>query len=108
MKRVKREGIEMGEQADWTPSPRELERVMPIGEAEAFTSLKRDALTRNYPQLIVRLSPRRLGIKLKHVMAIANGEAAAAASVAKPARGSSRSSKAARGAALPSSRATSP
>lgn len=68
----------MGEQAEWKPSARELERVMPIAEAMAFTSLKRDALTRNYPQLIVRLSPRRLGIKVKHVLAIARGEAPAA------------------------------
>jgi hypothetical protein len=43
-------------------TPLELERVLPMTEACEQTSLSADTLQRRYPELIVRLSPRRKGI----------------------------------------------
>jgi hypothetical protein len=40
-----------------------------------MTSLSGDALRRNYPELIVKLSPKRDGMKLKDILAVANGTA---------------------------------
>jgi hypothetical protein len=59
-------------------TPLELERVLPMAEACEQTSLSADTLQRRYPELIVRLSPRRKGIKLRNVLAISSGHAAAA------------------------------
>jgi hypothetical protein len=56
-------------------SPLELERVMPMAEASAFTTLSEDTLGRRYAHLIVRLSPRRRGMRVRSVLAIANGTA---------------------------------
>jgi|SoiMethySBSTD1v2_1073268.scaffolds.fasta_scaffold1341040_1 hypothetical protein len=52
------------------PGWRELERVLPLEEAEELTSLSRWTLVRRYPQYVVRVSPARLGIKYKHALAI--------------------------------------
>jgi hypothetical protein len=51
----------------------ELERVVPIAEAERITSLSRDGLQRHHRDKIVRLSPRRVGMRLRDVLAIASG-----------------------------------
>lgn len=61
---------EKSERPDW----RELKRVAPIAEAEQFLGLSRDTLIRNHRDKLVRLSPRRLGIRWENVLAIANGE----------------------------------
>jgi hypothetical protein len=37
--------------------------------------LSRDALIRNFPNLVVRVSPSRLGVKLKNILKIADGSA---------------------------------
>jgi hypothetical protein len=58
------------------PTWLELESVLPMPKAESVTSLSEDTLERRYPHLIVKLSPRRKGMKLKHALAIANGDAA--------------------------------
>jgi len=42
---------------------------------EEITSLSGDNLRRNYSEYVVKLSPRRDGMKLKHALAIANGTA---------------------------------
>ena len=42
---------------------------------EEITSLSGDNLRRNYSDYVVKLSPRRDGMKLKHALAIANGSA---------------------------------
>jgi hypothetical protein len=42
---------------------------------EKITSLSGDNLRRTYPDFVVKLSPRRDGMKLKHALAIANGTA---------------------------------
>jgi hypothetical protein len=52
----------------------ELERILPMPEVEEITSLSIDSLKRHHKDKIVNLSPRRLGMKLKHALAIANGE----------------------------------
>jgi hypothetical protein len=54
---------------DWV----ELERVLPINEACRITNLSRDGLQRHHRDKIVRLSPRRVGMKLRDVLAIASG-----------------------------------
>jgi hypothetical protein len=50
------------------PLALELERIVTLREAHEISGLSPDAWRDNYPELIVRLSPRRLGIKLKHVL----------------------------------------
>jgi hypothetical protein len=47
-----------------------LEQVVGLHEAAQLTSLSIDTLKRRYPDFIIRLSPRRLGIKLRDVLAI--------------------------------------
>jgi hypothetical protein len=56
----------------------ELESVKSMRECEELTSLDRDTLMDVYGQWIVRLSPRRYGMKLKNLPRIMSGEAAAA------------------------------
>jgi hypothetical protein len=56
------------------PSWIELESVRMLDEAEQITTLSRETLKRRYPHLVVKLSPRREGMKLKHILAIAGGE----------------------------------
>jgi hypothetical protein len=51
-----------------------LERVMPMPEVVAATSLSEDSLDRHYPHWIVHLSPRRRGMKVKHVLQITDGK----------------------------------
>jgi hypothetical protein len=51
----------------------ELEAVKSLPEAARITSLSPDTLKRRYPQMIVRLSDRRVGMKLRNVLAIAAG-----------------------------------
>jgi hypothetical protein len=50
--------------------PRELEqeRILTLQEAYEISSLSPDAWKENYSHLLVRLSPKRWGIKLKHVL----------------------------------------
>jgi hypothetical protein len=55
------------------PSWLELESIRPIPEGERITGLSRDTLRRRYGDHIIKLSPRRSGIKLKTLLAIADG-----------------------------------
>jgi hypothetical protein len=57
--------------------PKELqgERIVSLQVASEISGLSVDAWKDNYPELILRLSPRRLGVKLRHVLNI--GEPAA-------------------------------
>ena len=57
------------------PSWIELESVKKMSVVEEITSLSGDNLRRNYPEYVVKLSPRRDGMQLKHALAIANGAA---------------------------------
>ena len=52
------------------PLELELERIITLREAHDISGLSPDAWRNNYPDLIIRLSPRRQGIKLKHVLSV--------------------------------------
>jgi hypothetical protein len=49
-------------------SPVELERIVPLLEAERLSGLSRDTLYRRHADKIIRLSPRRSGMRLKHAL----------------------------------------
>lgn len=53
----------------------ELESVKSLPQIEELTSLDRDTLVRVYPEFLVRVSPKRLGMKFRNVLKIMNGEA---------------------------------
>jgi hypothetical protein len=57
------------------PSWLELESVKKMPVAVEITSLSADSIRRTYPEYVVKLSKRRDGLKLKHILAIANGTA---------------------------------
>jgi hypothetical protein len=50
------------------PLELELERIVTLREAHEISGLSPDAWRDNYPELIIQLSPRRQGVKLKHVL----------------------------------------
>jgi hypothetical protein len=54
---------------DWV----QMESVKSIPVAAEMTTLSADTLKREYSEWIVQLSPRRRGMKLKHILQIANG-----------------------------------
>ena len=68
----------MSNNAAW-PQPFDLEAILPLpktaGErtVESLTSLSPDTIKRRYPEYVVKLSPRREGMKTKHALAISNG-----------------------------------
>jgi hypothetical protein len=57
------------------PPELELERIVTMTEAYELSGLSPDAWRDNYPELIIQLSPKRQGIKLKHVLNV--GQSAA-------------------------------
>jgi hypothetical protein len=64
--------FQMSEVQDWTLPPElERERVLLMPEIERITSLSHDTITKYYADKLVRVSPRRIGMKLKDVLAIA-------------------------------------
>ena len=52
------------------PSTLELERMLTLGEVAEFTGLSEDGIRRHYAHLIRRLSPRRVGMKLRDALTI--------------------------------------
>jgi hypothetical protein len=52
------------------PRELELERIVTLREAHEISGLSPDAWKDNYPDKIIRLSPRRLGIRLRDVLAV--------------------------------------
>jgi hypothetical protein len=60
--------------SDRPPTWLELESVRPLPEIEKITSLSEDTIIRRYGEWIVKLSPRRRGMKLRHALAIAAGK----------------------------------
>lgn len=61
------------------PNWLQLESVIPLGgekepNVEKITSLSPDSIKRDYANKVVRLSARRLGMKLKHALEIAAGK----------------------------------
>lgn len=59
---------------DQKPTWLELKSAKPLKEIRKITSLSEDTLKRRYPRYVVDLSCGRKGMKLKHGLAIANGE----------------------------------
>jgi len=57
------------------PSWIELESVQRMAVVEEITSLSADTIRRKYAEYIVKLSPRRDGMKLRDALRIANGTA---------------------------------
>jgi hypothetical protein len=57
----------------------ELESIIPLEStkgqrcAEQITGLSSDTIKRRFPKFVRRLSERRVGIKLRHALEIANG-----------------------------------
>jgi hypothetical protein len=48
----------------------ELERIITLAEAARLTGLSEDSIRRHYAHLILRLSPRRVGMKFRDAIAI--------------------------------------
>jgi hypothetical protein len=48
----------------------DLERVVGMPEAERLSGLSHDTIRRNYPDKIIQLSPRRVGMKVKHAISL--------------------------------------
>ena len=61
---------------DKPPTWLQLESVVDFDQAEAITNLSRETIRRWFPHLVIRLSPRRCGLKLRDALAIASGAAA--------------------------------
>jgi hypothetical protein len=53
------------------------DRMLSLNEAAVFVGLSRDTLRRHYAHLIRRLTPGRVGIRLRDALAIGNSTAAA-------------------------------
>ena len=54
------------------PSAFEPERIITLAEAAQLTGLSEDSLRRHYASLFRRLSPRRIGMKLRDAPTIGN------------------------------------
>jgi hypothetical protein len=50
------------------PSDRELDRIISLQEAEAISSVSPESWKRNYPEKIIKLGPRRIGIRLRDAL----------------------------------------
>jgi hypothetical protein len=61
----------MSEVQDQPLSPLELERVALMPEIERLTSLSHDTIVKHYRDKLVRVSPRRIGMRIKDVLTIA-------------------------------------
>jgi hypothetical protein len=48
----------------------ELQRVITLREAAGIAGISLDTIRRRYPQIIIKLSPRRVGVRLRDVLAI--------------------------------------
>jgi hypothetical protein len=51
---------------------RELDRIVSLREARKISSLSPDTLKRNHADKLVRLSPRRLGIRLRDALMLSS------------------------------------
>jgi hypothetical protein len=50
--------------------PVELHRIISIPEAERLSNLSRDVIEKRFRHLIIRLSPRRVGMRLGDALAL--------------------------------------
>jgi hypothetical protein len=51
----------------------ELERIVPLDEAAQLSSVSEDTLKRNHRDKLVRLSPRRLGMRVRDALMLSEG-----------------------------------
>jgi hypothetical protein len=51
-------------------TPLELERVAGMPEVERLTNLSSDTIKKHYREYLVHVSPRRIGMRIKHVLVI--------------------------------------
>ena len=58
------------------PAELEGERILTLAEAYDVSSISADTWRENYSHLLIKLSPRRWGVKLKHVLSIGQSSAA--------------------------------
>jgi hypothetical protein len=56
------------------PTPVELNRIVSLAEASRLSSLSVDTLRDRFPEKIVRLSPKRTGMRVGHALMLKNGE----------------------------------
>jgi hypothetical protein len=61
----------------FTPSDFEMERIVSLNDAAMISGLSKDTIKRHYRSWICQLSTRRIGMKLKHVLAIGSGNTSA-------------------------------
>jgi hypothetical protein len=54
------------------PSPVELQRIAPLGEAARLSGLSTDTLRRRHADKIIHLSPRRDGMRVGHALMLSN------------------------------------
>jgi hypothetical protein len=59
------------------PNWLQMESILPIENVTKITSLSRDTISRRYPHLVKKLSPRRKGMRLSDALAIARGDVTA-------------------------------
>lgn len=52
-------------------TPIELERIVSLEEASRLSSESVDTILRNHRDKVIQLSPRRLGMRVKHVLRLA-------------------------------------
>jgi hypothetical protein len=62
-----------------TLPPLELLRIAEIPEAARLAGLSRDSLVREHADKVVRLSPRRLGMRVAHALMLREPDSAAPA-----------------------------
>jgi hypothetical protein len=55
-------------------TPLELARIAPMDEAAHLSGLSVDTLKRHHADRIIRLSPRRAGMRLRHCLMLASGK----------------------------------
>jgi hypothetical protein len=48
----------------------ELQRVITLREAAEISGISLDTIRRRYPQIIIKLSPRRVGVRLRDALSI--------------------------------------
>ena len=48
----------------------ELQRVVTLREAAEISGISLDTIRRRYPQIIIKLSPRRVGVRLRDALSI--------------------------------------
>ncbi len=53
------------------PPSLELEKIISLREAEQISGESEDTIKRHRPEVIIRLSRRRLGIRVKHALRLA-------------------------------------